>query len=791
MDSAWKREIMDKNRMMVLLIWILLVSTSFTIFFPFRGTIAGSEPVQTLDSTPPVADAGPDRTVGENESVLLDGSGSTDNVGIVNYTWTFLNYLDSVSYGMPEIRLDLPFQVTDAVFDPIRPYVYVSDYDNNKVHFINLKTSSIEKTFSVSLPPESVAINPNASALYVALLTRDHSPYWRDEEGHEGYIASFNLQTQAKETEFHINEDPYDMVATPDGFLVVSSGSGQWTWMRVYYMVDGTETGKYYSVRERTRISLDASGTRVYGSSYSALERYNYTPGGIQFKWRASRVNGHQAAGYSWGSPRGDVLFTSQGKVYSIGDTKETDMVFVKEMSGSEVTDMAFDTTTQIIFASQGHSLRFYDFDNNYTYLGTRPFGEEARFIGVDRQWVYGLLANGTGTRIAAIPHPMRCAFGSFVQHVFPGPGRYTVRLTVKDAAGNHDSDFVNVTVLDTTPPVADAGEDKTIIQGQSVLFDGRGSTDNTGIMDYTWTFNDGRNQILNGEYKRHYFNEPGVYNITLTVKDVMGYVGHDWLIVNVRPIQLVMHENAPKGFRIGIHPEWHVEIDQEVEDAGIADLVAYGPYVNSVRTNVIVASETGRVKETYTFLIEEAEEMIREISREVGTCDIVKSPEIIETAGSLAAVFEVQYLNVDIRQRIAIMVNETQSRMWAIIITTGLHYNETMSLTFDAIIESFEFVEPPFMSTPAGQGLIGALFSIFLGFLAGGSLYLWRKWRPEVKEEDDQEYADEERPMSEPGAETESSEEPAVPPNMFCANCGTELKSPYNFCTMCGSRSL
>jgi PKD repeat protein len=41
------------------------------------------------DLTLPVADAGPDQTVDEDTQVILDGSGSWDNIGITNYTWTF------------------------------------------------------------------------------------------------------------------------------------------------------------------------------------------------------------------------------------------------------------------------------------------------------------------------------------------------------------------------------------------------------------------------------------------------------------------------------------------------------------------------------------------------------------------------------------------------------------------------------------------------------------------------------------------------------------------------------
>lgn|GEM_PF-2963154 len=55
----------------------------------------------TCDLAPPVADAGPDQMIDEDTLVTFDGSASTDNVAIANYTWTFNNGTADVTlYGM-------------------------------------------------------------------------------------------------------------------------------------------------------------------------------------------------------------------------------------------------------------------------------------------------------------------------------------------------------------------------------------------------------------------------------------------------------------------------------------------------------------------------------------------------------------------------------------------------------------------------------------------------------------------------------------------------------------------
>ena len=52
-------------------------------------------------SQPPVADAGADQTVDENQAVILDGSGSTDDFGIVSYEWSGLG-LNGTLIGMTQ-----------------------------------------------------------------------------------------------------------------------------------------------------------------------------------------------------------------------------------------------------------------------------------------------------------------------------------------------------------------------------------------------------------------------------------------------------------------------------------------------------------------------------------------------------------------------------------------------------------------------------------------------------------------------------------------------------------------
>jgi PKD repeat protein len=138
-------------------------------------------------------------------------------------------------------------------------------------------------------------------------------------------------------------------------------------------------------------------------------------------------------------------------------------------------------------------------------------------------------------------------------QYIFHTPGVYTANLTVTDAASNSASDTVKITVIDITSPLANAGDDHVIHEGDIVTFDGSATTDNVGIVSYSWTFNDGSPRTLVGVNPTYQFESPGIYLITLTASDAQGNIGTDtltvnvidstWPIANAGPDQIVVEE--------------------------------------------------------------------------------------------------------------------------------------------------------------------------------------------------------------------------------------------------------
>jgi len=112
-------------------------------------------------------------------------------------------------------------------------------------------------------------------------------------------------------------------------------------------------------------------------------------------------------------------------------------------------------------------------------------------------------------------------ATGSTGSHTYANAGAYTAALTVWDYSGNSATSTMSVTVRDTKAPVALGGGDRSVDETQSLFFDASASTDNVGVVAYSWDFGDGSSAST--ATANHAYAHPGVYHATLTVTDAAG----------------------------------------------------------------------------------------------------------------------------------------------------------------------------------------------------------------------------------------------------------------------------
>ncbi len=111
--------------------------------------------------------------------------------------------------------------------------------------------------------------------------------------------------------------------------------------------------------------------------------------------------------------------------------------------------------------------------------------------------------------------------------------GDHTAEVKAVAESNNYDVDSIEFTIEeDTTPPTADAGEDRTVKVDEEVTFDASDSSDNVEITSYEWDFDDGN--TATGETVEHKFDEKGTYEVTLTVTDEAGNTDIDTINITV-----------------------------------------------------------------------------------------------------------------------------------------------------------------------------------------------------------------------------------------------------------------
>jgi len=111
--------------------------------------------------------------------------------------------------------------------------------------------------------------------------------------------------------------------------------------------------------------------------------------------------------------------------------------------------------------------------------------------------------------------------------------GDHTAEVKAVAESNNYDIDSIEFTVEeDTTPPTADAGDDRTVKVDEQITFDASDSSDNREITSYEWDFDDGT--TATGKTVEHKFDEKGTYEVKLTVIDEAGNTDTDTVTVTV-----------------------------------------------------------------------------------------------------------------------------------------------------------------------------------------------------------------------------------------------------------------
>jgi PKD repeat protein len=123
---------------------------------------------------------------------------------------------------------------------------------------------------------------------------------------------------------------------------------------------------------------------------------------------------------------------------------------------------------------------------------------------------------------------------GQTTTHSYSAAGQYSVVLTTKDDVGRKGVATQNVSVGAAGLSADFNFSPSSPIKGQSVQFDASTSRASTGrtITRYDWNYDDGTTD--SGVQPRHIFNNPGTFNVRLTVTDDLGQTANQAKAVTV-----------------------------------------------------------------------------------------------------------------------------------------------------------------------------------------------------------------------------------------------------------------
>jgi PKD repeat protein len=440
------------------------------------------------DTEPPIAEAPNDMSAQQHWTITLDGGGSHDNVMVVRWTWT-VEHDDNVQ--------TLSGKKVDYIVDDAGVYVITLTVEDANGNWD--ADQFIVTVFDITPPVlvlefdeiavdqfDFVRFNATGSSDNVAITNFTWSFYY----------AGAPIELYGPSPSFK-----FDRAGLYDVSVTVTDEVGNRNFGKVKINVKDTtdpvaRAGPDVTIDQNQVVELDGSGS----SDNVGITNWRWT---ITIGDSTSDFPGQKNA----------FTFIAAG-VFGVG-------LNVSDAAGNWATD-SFQVTVRDVTpptAAAGESVVVAQ-DDLVVFDGTGSTDN----VGITT-WNWEILVGGKSVSLSG-PTP---------NYTFVDVGAYRVTLKVFDAAGLSDSDDMQVTVLDTQPPVADAGPSIKIDLDGKAYFDGTNSSDNIRIVSWEWTFNYNQAEVkLEGTKPAYTFELQGLYVVTLTVTDESGNTATDTTVVEV-----------------------------------------------------------------------------------------------------------------------------------------------------------------------------------------------------------------------------------------------------------------
>jgi PKD repeat protein len=397
----------------------------------------------------PVVDAGSDTDVVINTEVTLDGSATQQFGTITMYLWDFDG---------------------DGVYDdssesaPAMSYIYTEETEYNATLAVRDDDGNVgvdSRTVSaVNHAPRIVSIRNDTT-----VSVFDQIPFGGEAEDSDGAVERYEWDfdddggydyssTASAETVF-----TYLSQGVFSARLRVSDDGGKQSdsTVEVTVLLDPpvVDAGVDTTVVINTPVTFAAAWEQQFGTV--TMVKWDFEGDG---EWDDSSSNSNQSTH----------LYESE-EVYQLG-------VLVRDDDGNEGEDSRTVTVSNsapvIVSTNPDTTVSVYD-EVNFRAEVTDPDGSVVEYT-----WDYG---DGSALDISTLDATR--------VHTYDNEGEYTATLSVTDDAGKHSSHSISISVI-VDPPSADAGEDMTVVMGETVALQGSGTDTYGTIEKFEWKIGEG-----------------------------------------------------------------------------------------------------------------------------------------------------------------------------------------------------------------------------------------------------------------------------------------------------------
>lgn len=499
----------------------------------------------TLDNVNPVADAGYDGSIAENESIALDASNTTEvfgNVSLLSLAWDF--------------DADGQFDDANGTTPTFNPSSMGLNATVDGSYLLNLQvTDGAGNTHTDNLTMTVTNVAPVVAVTYP--------------NGGESLYGVFDVNWTATDV---VDNLTIDLEYTLDGasYMLIAANTtndGQYSW----------NTSGIDSTNVTVRATAYDGTTSTQDSSDAVFQIDSVAP--------YAQINGPYAC-----NEGSTVTLNSSGSDASTAGLNSTDWDL--DDNGSFETNGASPVYTCVDDGVYNISLQITDNNtqtgtnsSNVTVSNVAPVVVAGLNQSVNEGDVVVLTSNWTDAG-ASDTHNVTVYWGDGsnsvlgtttsplnVNHTYADNGHYTVTIDVQDDDGALSSDTLNVSVANVAPAIT-PGADQSLLEGVTAAlnasFTDNGSADTHNV---TIDWGDGNVDVLGTVTSpltnQHNYSNDGSYSVQIDVQDDDGALSTANLTINVTNVAPDVNLTAPTG---GETLNGNVQINWSAYDPAPAD---------------------------------------------------------------------------------------------------------------------------------------------------------------------------------------------------------------------------